>query len=148
MIWESTIHLILIKFLRSPLFYTSLMLSILRVVAFFYIMATEKQKSAWSKVGAAILNGLLVRKRCRCGSSGYSFAHHTDYDKPLDVEFKCYKCHREVHNLEHLAFLSNHPETIETDEERYALIETTWEESVHIINNECYIKGTLKTAIV
>ena len=40
------------------------------------------------------------------------------------------------------------PELFETDNEKSTVIETAWQESVHIIDNECYIKGKLKTAII
>ena len=112
-------------------------------------MATKKQKSAWGKVGTAILNGLLVRKRCSCGKKGYSLAHHEDYDNPLDVEFKCYKCHRETHHLEHLAFLGSNPWNIlETDAEKSVLVETTWDECIRTIERRDSIKGRLQTAII
>lgn len=55
-------------------------------------------------VRAAIKSGVLVRPdTCeKCGQiparrvDGYSQiqAHHPDYDKPLDVEWLCCKCHR------------------------------------------------------
>ena len=112
-------------------------------------MATKKQKSAWCKIGTAILNGIIVRKQCNCGSRGFTLAHHEDYDKPLDVEFECYKCHREAHQLNHLAFLGSNPwEILETDTDKNAIIETVWEECVQAIESRDYIKGTLQTAII
>ena len=117
-------------------------------MAFLLIMATKKQKSAWSKVNTAILTGLLVRRKCRCGSRGFSLAHHTDYDKPLDIEFKCYKCHRIIHHLEHFACTNLYPDYYESDLEKGIFIENVWDECVRIIDNECYIKGRLQTAII
>lgn len=62
------------------------------------------QNKAYSKVRNAIKYGVLVRPDIceRCGkdpgkaSDGRSkiHAHHHDYDKPLDVEWLCAKCHR------------------------------------------------------
>ena len=111
--------------------------------------ATIKQKSAWSKVGTAILNGMLIRKKCRCGSGGFCLAHHKDYDKPLDVEFECYKCHRGRHHLEHLAFLGDNPwDILETDTEKSVLVETAWDECIRAIESRGSIKGTLQTSII
>ena len=60
---------------------------------------------AYSRVRTAIKNGILVRPaECnRCGvTPGFAVdgrpmiqAHHHDYEKPLDVEWVCTKCHRE-----------------------------------------------------
>jgi hypothetical protein len=65
-----------------------------------------KQNRAYSLVRSALKNGVLVRPdTCqKCGdkpqkaSDGRSkiHAHHHDYDKPLDVEWLCSKCHRSV----------------------------------------------------
>ena len=59
---------------------------------------------AYRKVHAALKQGRLVRAtsctRCgapdRKGSDGRStiHAHHADYNRPLDVEWICAKCHR------------------------------------------------------
>ncbi len=55
----------------------------------------EKQK-ARAKVGYAIRRGDLVRPNvCEwCGDEVYTEASHTDYAKPLDVEWLCKECHR------------------------------------------------------
>lgn len=111
-------------------------------------MTTKKQKSAWCKIGTAILNGIVVRKQCECGSRGFTLAHHEDYDKPLDVEFKCYKCHREIHHLEHLAFTNLYPEYYESDLEKGIIVETAWDECIRSIESRGSIKGTLQTAII
>jgi len=53
----------------------------------------EKYK-ARTAVKNAIRDGRLVRLPCKCGNPK-SQAHHHDYSKPLDVEWLCFKCHRE-----------------------------------------------------
>lgn len=111
-------------------------------------MATKKQKSVWNLVQTALRDGMLVRKRCRCGKRGFSLAHHPDYDKPLDIEFKCYKCHRETHHLEHLAFTHLYPDRYESDTEKSLLVETTWDECMRMIETKTFIKGSLQTAII
>lgn len=45
-------------------------------------------------VGNAIRSGRLQRKPCEvCGEQKVQ-AHHTDYLKPLDVQWLCFRCHR------------------------------------------------------
>lgn len=46
-------------------------------------------------VGNAIRDGRLIRQPCRvCG--GEAQAHHSDYSKPLEVDWLCFKHHREM----------------------------------------------------
>ena len=64
-----------------------------------------KQRQAHAAVQVAIKNGTLIRpetcSRCKCNPSPASDgrstiqAHHHDYNKPLDVEWLCAKCHRQ-----------------------------------------------------
>lgn len=43
----------------------------------------------------AVTRGALLRGPCqRCGASKVQ-AHHKDYSRPLDVEWLCFRCHRE-----------------------------------------------------
>jgi hypothetical protein len=51
---------------------------------------------AHSKVKQAVKAGTLKRGKCWCGSLRTE-AHHSDYSKPLDVEWLCRKHHRAVH---------------------------------------------------
>lgn len=56
----------------------------------------EKYKARMA-VGNAVRGGKLLKPAtCPCGSGGRPEAHHHDYSKPLDVEWMCFKCHREV----------------------------------------------------
>jgi hypothetical protein len=62
------------------------------------------QDKVYRKVRTAIKNGVIIRpdkcERCgsleKLGSDGRSTiqAHHHDYNKPLDIEWICAKCHR------------------------------------------------------
>lgn len=52
---------------------------------------------ARSQTLRAIATGKLKRLPCqKCGDKN-SQAHHTDYTKPLEVEWLCFKCHRKEH---------------------------------------------------
>jgi hypothetical protein len=64
---------------------------------------------ARAKVATAIDSGKLTRQPCQvCGNPKVE-AHHTDYSKPLDVQWLCHKHHREVHGQE--AIEDDQPET-------------------------------------
>lgn len=55
----------------------------------------EKAK-ARDAVNNAIRDGRLRKEPCfHCGSKTKIEAHHRDYLKPLDVQWVCFKCHRE-----------------------------------------------------
>lgn len=55
----------------------------------------EKYK-ARNAVGNALRDGRLTKQPCRiCGSKVGVQAHHTNYSRPLDVLWECFKCHRE-----------------------------------------------------
>ena len=55
-------------------------------------------------VRAAVLGGLLVRPdHCAgCSRAGPVVAHHSDYARPLDVEWLCRRCHARRHVDERL----------------------------------------------
>jgi len=55
---------------------------------------------AWNAVSNAIRDGRLIRLPCQNCGDERSQAHHTNYSKPLDVEWLCFKCHRHVHGQE------------------------------------------------
>jgi len=58
----------------------------------------DKRAKARVKVSKAILSGKLKRGICEvCGESNGVEGHHIDYDKPLDVQWLCFKHHREAH---------------------------------------------------
>lgn len=52
------------------------------------------KSKARNAVSNALRDGRLVRSACQCGALEVQ-AHHRDYAKPLDVEWLCFKCHRE-----------------------------------------------------
>jgi hypothetical protein len=52
---------------------------------------------ARAAVANAINRGHIKKEPCgRCGAEKAE-AHHHDYSKPLDVEWLCFRCHREAH---------------------------------------------------
>lgn len=55
-------------------------------------------KAKW-KVKQAIEKGLIKKaNRCEiCGSKGKIEAHHSDYRKPIDVNWLCKSCHKKLH---------------------------------------------------
>lgn len=55
-----------------------------------------RKAEAWKVMKAAVRRGELVRPDAceRCGTSGGRIeASHDDYDKPLEVEWLCPRCH-------------------------------------------------------
>ena len=54
---------------------------------------------ARKKFSTAIQSGEIIRPdECsNCGAVGNIHGHHTDYSKPLEVEWLCAKCHGKVH---------------------------------------------------
>ena len=54
----------------------------------------EKVK-AWQEVRTALQQGRLIKPDLcdKCGRKVPLEAHHEDYDKPLDVQWLCWKCH-------------------------------------------------------
>ena len=55
---------------------------------------------ARTQVYGALRNGTLIKLPCKVCDSPRSHAHHQDYNKPLDVEWLCAKCH----GMEHRRF--------------------------------------------
>lgn len=56
----------------------------------------RKKMNCHSYAHVYLRRGKLVREPCRCGDPN-SQMHHPDYDKPLQVEWLCRKCHLELH---------------------------------------------------
>jgi hypothetical protein len=54
----------------------------------------EKER-AYRKVRWAIKTGKLIRLPCVACGDPKSQAHHEDYFRPLDVQWLCFRCHRE-----------------------------------------------------
>jgi len=52
-----------------------------------------KKYAARSAVSNALRDGRLTKQPCKCGETKVQ-AHHHDYSKPLDVEWLCFRCHR------------------------------------------------------
>lgn len=70
-----------------------------------FFRGTTDDDYAQGVVEKAIKKGILHRMPCQiCGANGYFKngnhevqAHHSDYNKPLDVIWMCQKCHYEWH---------------------------------------------------
>lgn len=64
-----------------------------------YNRTRKLQVSARSKANNAIISGKLIKMPCEsCGSRKYIQAHHSDYNKPLYVNWLCKKHHYELHS--------------------------------------------------
>lgn len=61
-------------------------------------MALTREQLARDRMAKAITAGKLIRApQCeRCGKKTKTEGHHHDYDKPLDAQWLCKKCHMEV----------------------------------------------------
>lgn len=69
----------------------------LRVAHRRYQKRHPVRSRAHAKVAYALRAGHLERKPCEvCGDPKVQ-AHHHDYDKPLDVRWLCFACHRKEH---------------------------------------------------
>lgn len=53
--------------------------------------------SARRAVKNAVMDGRLIRKPCEVCGNAKSEAHHNDYRKKLDVQWLCFKHHRQAH---------------------------------------------------
>jgi hypothetical protein len=61
-----------------------------------YRQRHPERYAARTAVSNALRDGRLTRGACKgCGTKTRVQAHHNDYSKPLDVEWLCFKCHRE-----------------------------------------------------
>ena len=56
---------------------------------------SPEKTRARNAVSNALRDGRLARLPCQHCGNPRSQAHHHDYSKPLDVEWLCFKCHRE-----------------------------------------------------
>lgn len=61
-----------------------------------------KATAAHDAVARALRNGTLVKpETCqRCPKKGRLEAHHEDYEKPLEVEWLCRRCHKKADVME------------------------------------------------
>lgn len=58
-----------------------------------------KKSKARSLLNSTVRNGKIQKPTCceRCGAIGMVYGHHSDYSKPMDVEWLCADCHGEQH---------------------------------------------------
>lgn len=62
-----------------------------------YAKRNRHKINARFKVRNAIIAGKIVKAPCAHCGDPVTFAHHTDYSKPLDVVWLCMPCHRLEH---------------------------------------------------
>lgn len=64
--------------------------------------ARNKEKTkAQNQVNYAIRKGFIERGGCeKCGTKSRVHAHHDDYDKPFEVRWLCYLCHKAEHPVD------------------------------------------------
>ncbi len=55
-----------------------------------------EKNAARAKVGRELKAGRIQKLPCQTCGDPKSQAHHEDYSKPLNVEWLCFKCHREL----------------------------------------------------
>ncbi len=60
-----------------------------------WVKSNKEKSAAHMKVYMALKKGTLKKRKCFCGKKAE--AHHSDYSKPLDVEWLCRKHHKETH---------------------------------------------------
>ena len=65
-------------------------------------LRTPEKSRARKALQRAVRTGKVARPaQCpRCGGDDRIEAHHTDYSKPLDVQWLCFACHRRDHGQE------------------------------------------------
>lgn len=64
-----------------------------------YIENNPAKAKAHRAVGNAVYRGRLTKPEAceRCGIVGLLHGHHTDYSRPLDVQWLCPLCHKGAH---------------------------------------------------
>ena len=68
------------------------------VTATAYTVLRRYINHCWNTTNRAIAAGDLVRQPCsQCGTNENIYAHHLDYDLPLDVIWLCSSCHKNEH---------------------------------------------------
>lgn len=69
-----------------------------------YKITKRQQSKASDAVNNAVRDGRLTKpSECsRCGVLGRVEGHHKDYSKPLEVEWLCDLCHKDVHKQERI----------------------------------------------
>lgn len=58
---------------------------------------TKLKNNARSRVRYALKKGVLVRMPCEICGEAKTQGHHQDYNRPLEVNWLCGSCHKDVH---------------------------------------------------
>lgn len=65
-----------------------------------WVERNREKREAHIAVGNALRDGKLSREKCmECGEENAQ-AHHSDYSKPLNVDWLCIQCHCDLHKKE------------------------------------------------
>ncbi len=57
----------------------------------------ERRRKAREVLNHYLRDKKVQRQPCECCGNENAEAHHDDYDKPLEVRWLCFKCHRQWH---------------------------------------------------
>lgn len=60
-------------------------------------LRSPEKDAARAAVSRAVKSGLLKREPCEVCGNEKAQAHHKDHSKPLDVQWLCFKHHRQIH---------------------------------------------------
>ena len=84
----------------------------------------EEKKKSLARAYANVYQrrGKLLPQPCYVCLSPKAEKHHSDYSKPLEVQWICRKCHLELHRKEeeHLRWVLNRAKELEEEEKNLA----------------------------
>lgn len=63
----------------------------------FPIEERKRRKDARTKLNHYLRDKHIKRKPCEVCGNPKTEAHHDDYEKPFEIRWLCFKCHRKLH---------------------------------------------------